>query len=238
MRTQKRNFMIGAAAIAIIIGVGACYQANASDMPTKYEPRTVQAPSIWDGFWIGAHGGYGWGSGSGSILGAFAYSPDPEGWLYGLHAGAQKQYGSMVWGLQADISKGNNLNGTSAVSGAPAGVTASYDIAYLATAEVKLGLDMGRWLPHMTAGGACAQGKGSTNVVPFDSGDTYHCGWTVGGGLDLALSRNIIITARYQYMDLGTADVAYPIPGGGGLGISTPLDLEAHVFKLGASAKF
>jgi len=87
----------------------------------------------WSGFYVGIEGGYGWGKEN--INGA-AFDPfqsiggdpfffckyndciDPtvssvkqSGWVFGGHAGAQKQWGSLVLGFDAGID-GANIKGT------------------------------------------------------------------------------------------------------------------------------
>ena len=85
---------------------GAAYGA----MPVK-APVRVAAPWAWDGFYIGAHAGYGW------FRHPFDEQPfDPgdtlsgvnsSGFLAGFQAGANWQHGSWVGGLEIDLSAAN-----------------------------------------------------------------------------------------------------------------------------------
>ncbi len=44
--------------LAAVLSVGA---AHAADLPLKAAPPVVAPAFSWTGFYIGAHGGYGWG---------------------------------------------------------------------------------------------------------------------------------------------------------------------------------
>ena len=245
MEFVKRNvWWIAAAAVLLAIGYFAFgSKAKASDVPRPPErgEQIVTAPYDWSGFVAGAHAGYAWGETSGTInIGpGFSYGGDRNGMLYGVNVGAQQQLGALVLGVEGSVSKAD-INGTSVVTNTGGAVSTSYTIDWLAIAEAKVGLAMGRWLPHLTAGGACGQGNATVTFpgAAFGSSDTWHCGWTAGGGLDFMLAQNFVVNVGYRYVDLGTAQVSFPIPGGGGAGVSAPLDIKAHTVRAGASLKF
>lgn len=107
--------------------LGEPYAGSLKDAPV------YAAPFSWTGFYIGVHGGYGWGDSSigdgGTKLGkkdergnptppfgAFACGPavggnycsdsfelEPEGWLGGAQLGANWQRGGLVLGVEGDI---------------------------------------------------------------------------------------------------------------------------------------
>jgi len=233
-----KRLLLATAAVALAM------PAFAADVPETRTTRTATAIFDWSGFYAGAHAGYAWGEARGSIspfgFGPFAYSPDPDGWFYGLQAGAQRQLGTLVLGVDGSISKAN-IKGSSGVTGpggAIAGLSTSYDVAWLAMAEVKAGFAWGAWLPHLTAGGACGLGNATAafGATSVGSSDTWHCGWTAGAGLDWAIASNLILNVGYRYVDLGSAQVSFPISGG--VGVSVPVDLKAHMIRGGASLKF
>src|SRR5580692_11320949 len=104
--------------------------ALGADLPLKAPPPAVDAWN-WSGFYVGGHGGYGWGHDSFTDLndpfffGKFpnfaATGFDPKGFLGGLHAGANWQSGKIVAGLEADLSftdiKGSSSNTATPVVG-------------------------------------------------------------------------------------------------------------------------
>jgi opacity protein-like surface antigen len=105
----------------------------AADMAVKAPPVAAPIPySDWSGIYVGLEAGYGWGHnsfdpfgtvegfggagnianilngvGSGILFPAFTFTPfssfNNQGWLAGGFAGAQKQWGSWVLGLEADF---------------------------------------------------------------------------------------------------------------------------------------
>jgi opacity protein-like surface antigen len=115
-----KQHLLASAAVAAMIAAG---PALAADLPLKAPPPAVAAWS-WSGFYVGGHGGYGWGHDSftdlndpfftGKFPGFAATGFDPKGFLGGLHAGANWQTGKIVAGLEADLSftdiKGSSSN--------------------------------------------------------------------------------------------------------------------------------
>ena len=105
----KRHLLASVA----IVAMAAASPVLAADLPLK-APASVAAAWNWSGFYIGGHGGYGWGQDastdindpffagkiSGFTLGGF----DPKGALGGVHGGANWQSGAIVAGLEGDLS--------------------------------------------------------------------------------------------------------------------------------------
>jgi opacity protein-like surface antigen len=191
-----------------------------------YAKAPVAAPlSSWAGFYLGAHGGYGWADdptsfplalfgGAGTVEGTKS-----NGWIAGGHFGHNWQYDRVVTGFEIDLSaadiKGNSNSVSSAV---PGGTTATiaFDekVKYLGTARARLG-----WLPtdtvllYGTAGLAWERlERGETEVItgapgsvtargvsPFD-----HFGWVAGAGAEVMLgSSNWIGRLEYLHYDFG-----------------------------------
>jgi outer membrane immunogenic protein len=119
----KRNLLAGVAIVALTIAA----PALAADLPLK-APAAVVAAWNWSGFYIGGHGGYGWGHDSftdlndpfftGKFPGFAITGFDPKGFLGGLHAGANWQSGKIVTGLEADLSF-TDIKGSSSNTPAP-----------------------------------------------------------------------------------------------------------------------
>jgi hypothetical protein len=111
-----------------IVALAAAAPALAADLPLK-APTLVAAPWSWSGFYIGGHGGYGWGHDSftnvndpffgGKFPSFTATGFDPKGYLGGFQAGANWQSGSIVAGLEADLSF-TNIKGSSSSTATPA----------------------------------------------------------------------------------------------------------------------
>ena len=126
--------------------------ALAADLPVvaKVPPAAAQS---WAGFYLGVHGGYGWGNNN---FREYVVHVDPfpffvgvasKGALVGAHAGYNWQFGRAVGGLEIDWSAAD-INGSSArlATDVPAFGFLTADriqsVKYLGTARGRLG-----WLP-------------------------------------------------------------------------------------------
>ena len=112
------------------LALTAASPALAADLPLKAAPPAVAAWG-WSGFYIGAHGGYGWGHDAqtdindpfffGKVPGFAGFSGvDPKGALGGIHAGYNWQSGAFVTGFEGDLSftdiKASSTNSGSALN--------------------------------------------------------------------------------------------------------------------------
>jgi outer membrane immunogenic protein len=56
-------------------------------------------------------------------------------------------------------------------------------------------------------------------------------GWTVGGGLEWAVTQSISVKAEYLFVDLGHVDISTPVP--------TDADVdETHIVRAGINFQF
>lgn len=213
--------VLATTALAGIAAIGLASAASAADLLVNAAPsyETVSPAGAWDGLWLGAFGGYGWGTIT-NPDGAFedAEDFDANGWLLGVNATANFSLGNgVVLGVITDAAWANLSGETEPLS---------YSVDWLASARGKLGWDAGTFLPYLTGGLAVA---GAT----FDDGEVKdsqtHLGWTVGAGVDVALTENINLTAEYRYSDYGTSE--YEVDKGTDLGLKTSTVTAGISFK-------
>jgi hypothetical protein len=129
---------------SVMVTATMMWQAGAADMAVKAPRAAPIQYSDWSGFYVGIEGGYGWGrnryddsiaglgsafqgsdvarllgTGTGVITSAFTgpsiSTVNNNGFLAGGFFGAQKQYGSWVFGIESDID-GANLKGSTVSS--------------------------------------------------------------------------------------------------------------------------
>ncbi len=110
------------------------------------------------------------------------------------------------------------------------------------SAGLRAGFAADRFLPYVTGGVAYAQYDATYSEPDNDdaprSDEGNLIGWTVGAGLDNAVSDSVIIGAEYRYTDYGS-DTSY---------LTNPdldddrwvhdIDLVTHYFRIRASVKF
>jgi outer membrane immunogenic protein len=156
---------------------------------------------------------------------AITGSLHPNGFIGGGEIGYNWQANNYVFGLEVDA---NAISGDDerTITGMPL-VAAGLDTAdfvtdtakeiFLATFRGRLGVTFDRALLFATGGGAWGTlqttdafgGVGGT-VVGSTSNTTNRLGWTVGGGLEYAVTYNLTIKAEYLYVDLGNFNEATP----------------------------
>ncbi len=128
------RFLVATAFAAVVFTSG----AHAADLPRKYvkAPVPVAAPFNWTGFYVGAHGGGGWGKNDWQDFvdptNPANATPGPDanynisGALAGGQIGYNWQTGWTVFGIEADASwadiKGRGNNAPLFVVGVPAPV--------------------------------------------------------------------------------------------------------------------
>ncbi len=192
-----KKYVAGCFAFVALFAAQAAVAADLSVAPLYKAPPPVQyaAPVYnWTGFYIGANGGGGWGHSWWSAPGT---SFNLSGGQVGGTAGYNWQFGNTVLGLEGDMDW-SHLSGSSSstlCSGC------SVNDNWLSTVRGRAGYAFGGVLPYVTGG--LAVGDINATVPGFAGASTTNAGWTVGGGLEVALSQNWSAKAEYLHVDLG-----------------------------------
>ena len=228
---MKNKVFVAAAALAIAMS-----GAQAADLPVVPPPiaATPAPANDWSGFYLGVHGGYGFGQTDMSINGgAFTTDYDIDGWLVGGQAGFNIQSGMWLFGVEADIAY-SSIDGSYSDTAA-FDQTAITDINWLATIRARAGLHYDWWMPYITGGVAFADVDHTispTGIVVLGASlsDTL-VGWTVGGGVEAMFNPNWTAKLEYLYVDL--EDVSFT--SGGDFGT---FDEDFHVIRAGLNYHF
>jgi outer membrane immunogenic protein len=215
--------------LSLVALAAAATQATAADLPRQ---MPVKAPAYmapyynWTGFYLGINGGYGFGNSNWSAAGTGNFNTN--GGLIGGTAGYNWQIGQAVLGLEGD-GDWSGISGSTTNSLCPGGCKTSND--WLATVRGRVGYAADRWMPYATAGAAFGDIKAS--IPGFTAVDTTKVGWTVGAGVEFAISGPWTAKLEYLYVDLGNASCAV-------CGPSSPdnVSLKENIVRGGVNYRF
>jgi outer membrane immunogenic protein len=172
-----RKLLLSAIAVAAV-----STSAFASDLPsTKNAPAFEIFPAFsWTGAYVGLD--------IGGARGGFGHAATSNGVVGGGYAGYNRQYGSFVFGVEGDVegtSLGRTVQSLSFAQPVQGSVRARAGYAVFE-----------RTLAYVTGGLALADLK--YDAPAFAHSDT-RVGYTAGGGLEQALSSNLVARVEYRY---------------------------------------
>jgi outer membrane immunogenic protein len=159
----------------------------------------------WTGFYVGVHGGY--FSGDVDITdGPERISGGIDGPIFGGLAGYNWAHDALVFGIEGDFGVAHATGEGICEQNCDATVDLfEYELNWNAHLRGKVGLalgDEGRIVPFIAGGLALADYDVFEAEYPLGSGVTV--GWTIGAGVDLRLTDNLIGRAEVLYDDYGT----------------------------------
>ncbi len=193
-----------------------------------------------------------------------------SGFIGGGQAGYNYQSGAAVFGIETDFD-GTSLSKTFNYTSTPFGsvvngvivpnplvgdslsVHAKASLDWIGTVRGRIGFVAtpdNRLMIYGTGGFAYA--GGSTNFSVYDatqgaywngSPSSTRTGWTIGGGVEYAITNNITIKGEYLYVDLGSqnlntvgnlaAQTVFP-----GTYATAKINYDASIFRAGVNYKF
>jgi outer membrane immunogenic protein len=204
------------------------WPAIAADMPAKVKAPPPVAVYDWSGAYVGFNIGGVWTEvdrhypNLGQIgFPATTFTSKGNDTIYGLHVGAQGQWGQWVFGLEAAYSAGSKemrssvtLNPVSPLLLGVPNFEAYNKITNFFTVGPRLGFAWDRWMIYGTGGYAVATMKGQYrfNGVQVIGGEgnlnaqTWNDGWFAGGGFEYMVHKgalvDVILGAEYQHFDV------------------------------------
>jgi outer membrane immunogenic protein len=195
--------------LAFTAAAGFAGAASAADIyqapPPISSPIYTPAPVFtWTGAYIGIQGGYDWNR---AVTTPSGFASSIDGGIAGIYGGYNWQTATnWVVGIDASI---NYDWASGAVSGAP-GYTGEVD--WKGFVRGRLGYAWDRFMIYGTAGGAFAPLKAVDTGAGFgDSENPVKLGWAVGGGVEVALTDNVVARLDYTYADFGKYDYTSPV---------------------------
>ncbi|HEY2533829.1 MAG TPA: outer membrane protein [Xanthobacteraceae bacterium] len=185
------------AAFGLLVAAQCAAAADLSVAPLYKAPPPQYSPAYnWSGFYLGANGGGGWGH---SDWSAKTAGVGLSGGQVGGTAGYNWQSGNVVLGLEGDVDW-SGLKGTAASTLCPNGCSTNQ--TWLSTVRGRVGYSFNGIMPYITGG--LGVGDIHASTPGFPGGSDTKAGWTVGGGLEVALPGNWSAKAEYLHVDLGS----------------------------------
>ena len=223
-----KKLLLSTVMIAALAGT-----AFAADLPSRRAPPVYVPPPViplftWTGLYVGGQVGYEFGRSnafaSNPVLGGLAsVGGKPNGVIGGAHVGYNYALGmpafggigpSFVVGVEGDVD-GSNYK-TNYLLG---GISNSTNQNIQGSVRGRLGVAVDRALFYATGGAAFGDlGNNYTNTFNglTDSNKRTRVGYTLGGGIEYAITNNFSLRAEYRYTDFGHfSDVLSNSTGGG-----------------------
>ena len=244
---MKSSLRAAVTAAALLSGANT---VSAADLPARAPPPVfVPAPVFtWTGFYVGINA-------SGVVDGDFSAKLLPPlpgvvarasaaGYVAGGTVGANYQFtpgSGFVVGVEGDIGYGDIHNrlsiGLPGVGFASAAVVTD---SYYATARGRIGYAFDRLLVFGTGGYAATEIGVRASLGAFGFGvangrSTPIDGWTVGGGLEYAITNNISVKGEYAYSEFRKN---IPLAVIGAVPIRFRAGLDTSQIKVGINYKF
>lgn len=198
---MKRMVRLVAVPVAVLVLSAAAFAAD---------PKGSGRSPEWSGAYLGAFAGYTWADldYDEPAWPGFERHPTIHGVTGGVLLGYNHQVNRMVIGIEADgglgdLSEGADTSDRNAYS--------AFDIDWTAHVRARAGLAVDASLFYLAAGLALA-GVTVNDTDPFWGRDNAtHVGWSVGAGIEQALTPNLRLRLEYLYDDFGEQD--YTITG-------------------------
>lgn len=195
---MNRLFLSGLAAFAF-----ATAPAMAADLNDPYEPVAPEvyaaAPTTydWSGPYLGVGLGWQWGLTHG-VFGGHSSDINTNGIAGSLYGGYNVQVTpNIVLGGEADITWAD-LQGDKTIAGTNYKARTEWE----GSVRARGGVSFDRVLVYGTGGVAFADQK-ITNGTTGGENTESQVGWTIGGGVEGAVTENIVARGEYLYQSFG-----------------------------------
>lgn len=180
-------------ALSIFMFLAGAGVASAADV-------SVPAAYDWSGFYGGVHAGYLWGNVDLTDVGVAVPGGSFDGFVGGPLAGFNMQHDNLVFGFEGDFGWSNADGQGTALPPTP---DFAYDLNWNGHIRARAGLAADNFL-FFAAGGLALADFDVTEVGGPPTGKTY-TGFTIGGGVDVGFSENLIGRVEYFHDEYGKA---------------------------------
>ncbi len=197
------------------------------------EQTDVKSPFNWSGTYVGAFVAQSWAN-------LKYYEPDYPGFdrnpnIKGLTGGAflghNFKVDSMVLGVEADagfgkLSEDPDKSASNSYS--------AFDVDWNAHVRARIGRNFDAVLLYVAGGLAFAKVTVDDTDANWGEDHATHVGWTIGAGVEHAITKSLRVRVEYLYDDYGSKD--YTITGD--YSYRSNVDLTAHIIRAGLTYYF
>jgi outer membrane immunogenic protein len=212
---MKKYLLSAAVALAAMVPAASAIAADLDTVPPP--PVEHLRPSAYDwsgayvGLWAGAACLDGRGSltDNGAIGGPFVWNNGGCGIKGGGMLGYNHQIDNIVFGAEVDLgTTGDIVRNNENIGGQAADFR--FGMNYLSTFRGRVGWAQDDTLFYITAGGAYAQGvlNSISGAAPPNNLTADSWGWSVGGGIEHAVTDNFRLRLEYLYTQFGDTHYA------------------------------
>ncbi|MEZ0171061.1 outer membrane protein [Microvirga sp. TS319] len=199
--------------------------AMAADLPSRRAPAPIVAAVpvfTWTGFYVGVNAGVGFNNGDDDLVFGgdtiLADSDNDASFVGGAQVGYNYQMGSFVVGVEGDLQWADFGSTTYDFTGLGGGLITRDSGDWFGTVRGRVGVAFDRALIYATGGWAFADNRN---------------GWTVGGGIEYAITNNLSAKLEGLYVKLNSDDFTVP-----GVGTVSTGDTDFGVVRAGLNYRF
>lgn len=239
---MKVKYLIAASAVALIAGGS----AQAADVVVAHTEAPAVAASAfsWQGFYAGGEIGGSWAQSKLKSRGnnqTYGSKVKPDGFIGGLYAGYNFEINggdNIVLGAETDFLW-NDVDDIGSKELGGFKYKTRVKQKWVGSTRLRAGYAVDRWLPYVAAG--VAYGKIDTRLNRYDADDAFvsggnknktRSGWTIGAGVDYAMTDNVLLRVEYRYTDFGKKTYDYGNEG------SYRIKYNSNDVRVGVAYKF
>jgi len=219
MGINMKKLCLGTIALGALLAADAVLAADLSyAVPSYKAPVAAPVPWSWTGCYIGGHVGGGFANThwSDPTIGDVEFANhDADGLLGGGQIGCNYQTGIWVLGVEADASWAD-LNGSSLDALSLDTLTDHTKVDFLGTVTGRAGVTWDHALFYAKGGAAWEHDRLAVTFNPtgqtLATADDVMWGWTVGAGIEYALTRNWSAKVEYDYLGFGRQSATFSMP--------------------------
>ncbi len=223
--SNRRSAISAPLCCAVMVAICSTSLVQAADPhgarpPVIREPASTSHAYNWTGLYAGVTAGFAWNrdhlteyaTATGAPTGLL-YDFKADGGNAGVKIGANHQMGMLVAGFEADLERSWAQGG---FLDAPIG-SGRDGIQWQASIRGRAGLAMDRVFVYGTGGFSIAQIENSYTFLATGTNEVvtkFRPGWTIGAGVDVALTDKLIFGVDYRHTDFGKfrniSTIAFP----------------------------